>query len=57
MLCAFVVLQSRFAFHKAVVLECAFAYVILVLCHTTEVLANAECPAVQPGHSALQAVI
>lgn len=51
MLCAFVVLRSRFAFHKAVVLECTFAYVILVLCHTTEVFGNAEWPAVQPGCS------
>ena len=57
MLCAFVVLQSRFAFHKAGVLEYASEYVILVLCHTTECLSNAEWPAVGPGRRALQAFI
>lgn len=57
MLCAFVVLYSRFAFNKAVVLGCAFAYVILVPCHTAEVLSKAKWPAVWPGCSALQVFI
>lgn len=47
MLCRFVVLRSIFTFPKAVVWECAFAYVILVLCHTTEDLGNSEWPTVQ----------
>lgn len=56
-LCAFVVLRSRFAFRKAVVLKCAFTYVILVPGHTTEVSGNSEWPDDQPGGSALPALV
>lgn len=51
------VLLLRFVLCKPVVLECAFACVILVLCYTAQVLDNAQWPAIQLGHSGLQTLI